>query len=161
MPKFAERRWSGMNYRRATVADAPALAAMNWQLIRDEGHRNPMTVAELTTRMANWLAGEYEAILFEDSGQVVGYSLYRRESEYIYLRQFFVLAEHRRRGIGRAAIGWLRQHAWDGGRVRVEVLVGNASGIAFWRAVGFADYCLTLETVAGAPSGPAGASCRG
>jgi hypothetical protein len=29
--------------------------------------------------------------------------------------------------------------------VRVEVLVGNAVGVAFWRSVGFRDYCLTLE----------------
>lgn len=134
-----------MDYRRGTVADAPALAAMNWQLIRDEGHRNPMTVSELTARMTGWLEGEYEAILFEDCGQVIGYSLYRREIEYTYLRQFYVIPEYRRRGIGRAAVEWLRQHAWDAVRVRVEVLVGNTSGIAFWRAVGFADYCLTLE----------------
>lgn len=134
-----------MNYRRATVLDAPALAAMNWQLIRDEGHRNPMTVPELTARMASWLGGEYEAILFQDLEQVVGYALYRREVSSTYLRQFFVLPECRRRGVGRAAIEWLRAHAWGGGRVRVEVLVGNAAGVAFWRASGFADYCLTLE----------------
>jgi len=28
-------------------------------LIRDEGHRNAMTVAQLQERMANWLKGEY------------------------------------------------------------------------------------------------------
>jgi GNAT superfamily N-acetyltransferase len=134
-----------MEYRRATVADAPALAAMNWQLIRDEGHRNPMTVAELTARMAGWLGAEYEATLFEDGGQVVGYALYRRETEHTYVRQFFVQPGYRRRGVGRVALGWLWQHAWDRGRVRVDVLVGNAGGIAFWRTVGFTDYCLTLE----------------
>lgn len=134
-----------MEYRRATVFDAPALAAMNWQLIRDEGHRNPMDVSELTARMAGWLGGEYEAVLFEASGQPLGYALYRRDPEYIYLRQFFICPEFRRRGLGREAIEWLRQQAWDGGRVRVEVLVGNATGVAFWRAVGFGDYCLTLE----------------
>jgi hypothetical protein len=30
-------------------------------------------------------------------------------------------------------------------RVRRDVLVGNAGGIAFWRSLGFADYCLTME----------------
>jgi GNAT superfamily N-acetyltransferase len=134
-----------MEYRRATVDDAAALAAMNWQLIRDEGHRNPMTPAELAMRMSGWLAGEYEAFLFEDAGAPIGYALYRRDPDYIYLRQFFIRAEHRRQGVGRAAIAWLRQHAWAGQRVRVEVLVGNTTGVAFWRAMGFADYCLTLE----------------
>ena len=136
-----------MEHRRATVTDAPALAAMNWQLIRDEGHRNPMTVPELAARMAGWLGGgEYEAVLFEEDGRPpVGYALYRRDPEYVYLRQFFVRPGRRRRGVGREAVGWLRRHAWGGGRVRLEVLVGNAAGIAFWRAVGFRDYCLTLE----------------
>ena len=55
----------------------------------------------------------------------------------------------RRRGVGRAAIGWLWQHVWGGRRVRVDVLVGNAVGVAFWRAVGFRDYCLTLELEGG------------
>jgi predicted acetyltransferase len=134
-----------MEYRQATVADAPTLAAMNGQLIRDEGHRNRMTPAELEARMAGWLGGEYQAVLFEDAGRPVGYALSRRDPEFVYLRQFFVLSEHRRRGVGRSAIAWLCRHAWGGARVRVEVLVGNAAGVAFWRSVGFADYCLTLE----------------
>jgi GNAT superfamily N-acetyltransferase len=134
-----------MEYRRANVADAPILAAMNGQLIRAEGHRNPMTLAELTTRMAGWLDGEYRAVLFEESEATAGYALYRRDPEYVYLRQFYVVPELRRRGIGRAAIAWLRENAWRCERVRLEVLVGNAPGIAFWRALGFKDYCLTLE----------------
>ena len=55
-------------------------------------------------------------------------------------------AELRRRGIGRSAMNWLRENCWsDAERVRLDVLVGNTSGIAFWRSVGFADYCLTME----------------
>jgi GNAT superfamily N-acetyltransferase len=134
-----------MEYRTATVADAAALAVMNHQLIRDEGHRNRMTVAELEARMAGWLGGEYEAVLVEPAGEPAGYALFRRDPEFVYLRQFFIRPEHRRRGVGRAALTWLRRHAWAGRRVRVEVLVGNAVGLAFWRAVGFRDYCLTLE----------------
>ena len=61
-----------MEYRQATAADVPALAAMNGQLIRDEGHRNPMTGGELADRMAGWLAGDYEAILFEEGGSPLG-----------------------------------------------------------------------------------------
>jgi ribosomal protein S18 acetylase RimI-like enzyme len=135
-----------MEYRRATVADAPALAAMNRQLIRDEGHRNPMTVAELEVRMAGWLGGGYEAVVFEQAGEPVGYALFRRGPEYVYLRQFFVRPESRRRGVGRAALDWMAAHSWPGSRVRVEVLVGNTAGVAFWRAVGFRDYCLSLES---------------
>lgn len=104
-----------------------------------------MTVKELAERMADWLAGEYAAVLFEEEGWIVGYALWRRDPEYVYLRQFYVRPERRRQGVGRAAIEWLWRHAWNRSRVRVEVLVGNPAGLAFWRSVGFADYCLTLE----------------
>jgi GNAT superfamily N-acetyltransferase len=119
---------------------------MNWQLIRDEGHRNPMTVAELERRMSDWLDGEYEAVLFEDESGVIGYALYKREPDWTYLRQFFVQPDRRRQGIGRAAIGWLLKNVWSGAmRIRIDVLVGNAVGAAFWRSLGFADYSLTME----------------
>ena len=62
-----------MQFRRASIADAAVLAEMNVGLIRDECHRNPMSPAELKTRMQGWLAGEYQAALFEDDGGPVGY----------------------------------------------------------------------------------------
>jgi len=79
-----------MTFRRATLSDCARLAELNHQLIRDEGHRNPMTVSELEQRMNGWLAGEYTAVLFENDGEVVAYALYREEPEEIYLRQLFV-----------------------------------------------------------------------
>ncbi len=135
-----------MHCRLATIADAAALAGMNQQLIRDEGHRNRMTLEQLTQRMMGFLTGEYKAVIFEQDDAQTGYALYKREPEWVYLRQFFVKPDYRRRGIGREALGWLRANAWsECPRVRIEVLVGNAGGIAFWHAVGFADYCLTME----------------
>jgi hypothetical protein len=52
-----------MQYRRAISTDATLLGEMNHRLIRDEGHRNPMTVPEPAARMSAWLAGEYDAVL--------------------------------------------------------------------------------------------------
>jgi ribosomal protein S18 acetylase RimI-like enzyme len=131
---------------RATLADAALLAAMNQQLIADEGHRNAMTLAELEARMRRWLGGRYEATLFARDGQTVAYALWREEPDWIYLCHFFVARAARRMGIGRLAMRMLAEEVWPPGkRVRVEVLVGNETGIAFWRAVGFQDYCLTLE----------------
>jgi ribosomal protein S18 acetylase RimI-like enzyme len=119
---------------------------LNAQLIRDEGHRNAMSVGQLAERMTAWLHGEYEAVVFEDRGVVVGYVLFRREPEFVYLRQIFVSPEFRRQGVGRQAIAWLWLNAWRGvSRVRIDVLVGNVPGQAFWRSVGFRDYCLTME----------------
>jgi predicted acetyltransferase len=85
-------------------------------------------------------------VLFERGDSAVGYALFRKGPEWIYLRQFFVDTQWRRGGIGRFAIEWLRNNAWQDSRIRVEVLIHNQAGIAFWRAVGFADYALTMES---------------
>jgi GNAT superfamily N-acetyltransferase len=119
---------------------------MNAQLIRDEGHRNAMTMPQLVERMTEWLKTGYQAFLFELEGKTVGYALYRLEPEYVYSRQLFVQPEMRRRGIARHALEWLCENAWGvRARVRIDVLVGNHSAIEFWRSVGFTDYCLTRE----------------
>ena len=135
-----------LTFVRAQDNDVSCLGEMNSHLIRDEGHRNRMSVEQLQERMGRWLKDEYTAILFHLRGQPVGYAVYRRDPEYIYLRQFFVDAKHRRKGIGKIAMRWLRENLWTGARVRVDVLINNESGIAFWRSVGFQDYCLTLES---------------
>jgi GNAT superfamily N-acetyltransferase len=135
-----------MKFRRATLDDCGLLAELNHQLIRDEGHRNRMSVAELEQRMRDWLATEYAAILFEDGGETVAYGLYREEPGGIYLRQLFVTRDRRRQGIGRKAMEVLRSEIWPKDkRLTVDVLSGNTAGVAFWRAVGYQDYSLTLE----------------
>lgn len=135
-----------MQYRFATPEDAALLAPLNQQLIRDEGHRNSMNLAQLAERMCGWLRGEYQAVLFEEGTFLVGYALFRREPEHIYLRQLFVLPELRRRGIARNALRWLWRNAWSGApMLRIDVLVDNAVGREFWRCVGFREYCVTME----------------
>lgn len=135
-----------MNFHRATFDDCPRLAELNHQLIRDEGHRNQMTVPELEQRMRGWLASEYAAVIFEDKGDVAAYALYREQTEEIYLRQLFVVRDRRRNGIGRQAMEILRSEIWPKNkRLTVEVLTQNTAAIAFWRAMGYKDYSLQLE----------------
>jgi predicted acetyltransferase len=135
-----------MTFRRATLDDCALLAELNHQLIRDEGHRNKMTVPELERRMKGWLASEYAAVLFENDGEAVAYALYREQAEEIYLRQLFVVRNQRRKGIGKEAFKILRSKIWPKNkRLTVEVLVENEAAVAFWRAAGYQDYCLTLE----------------
>lgn len=135
-----------MTFRPATVDDCPLLAELNHQLIRDEGHRNPMTVSELEQRMRGWLAGEYRAVIYEDAGEVVAYALFREQPDEIYLRQLFVVRHRRSQGIGRRAVEILRSQIWPKNkRLTVEVLVANQRGANFWRSVGYVDYALSLE----------------
>ncbi len=138
---------SSLSYRRGTRADCALLGKLNHQLIQDEGHRNPMTELELAKRMRLWLSrGGYAAVLFKAAGEVVAYALYRELPDQIYLRHLFVVRHRRREGIGRQAMAMLREQIWPPGkRLTVEVLSGNAAGIAFWKAVGYREYSLCLE----------------
>ena len=135
-----------LKFRYATQEDVGLLAEMNQQLICDEGHCNKMTLLQLEQRMADFLRTEYMAVIVSSSNEDVGYALYREESEYVYLRQIFVKSEMRRRGVGCKMIKWLKNEPWKNfEKIRIEVLVGNTEGISFWCAVGFKDYCITME----------------
>jgi GNAT superfamily N-acetyltransferase len=134
-----------LTWRQAAENDVGLLAEWNHQLVHDEGHGNQMTVEQLGARMKKWLQGEYQAVLFSLE-EPVAYALFKKEESSIYLRQFFVRRDRRRSGIGRRALEILRREIWPPDvRLTVDVLVQNPGGVAFWRSVGYRDYCLTLE----------------
>lgn len=139
--------------RRATMADAPLLAAMNRQLIEDERSRNPMSPAELEARMRGWLADDWTAVLIARADEVAGYALYqeRRDTYFpdqrtIYLRQLFVARDQRGHGVGRATIATLLREWFPAdATVELDVLESNPAGQRFWRSVGFAPYATTYR----------------
>ena len=135
-----------LEFRFATESDVSWLAKMNRQLIQDEGHRNKMSLPELEERMSDFLRDEYEAIIVRSDTKDIGYALYRRDPEWLYLRQIFVIEPMRQKGVGRRMIEWMRNNPWkESKRIRTDVLVNNPTGINFWKAVGFKDYCMTME----------------
>jgi len=132
--------------RRATISDLELLGSLNHQLIEDEKHRTALTLSQLRERMRSWITVDYTAMFFEYKGEVVGYALYRDEPGLIYLRQFFVRRDRRRKSMGRKALELLRTQIWPANkRITVEVLSANEPAVAFWKAVGFKEYALTLE----------------
>jgi GNAT superfamily N-acetyltransferase len=134
-----------LTWHHASDSDLPLLAEWNHQLIRDEGHRNPMSVAELEARMSGWLKSEYRAVVFTQE-RPVAYALYRASSDGIYLRQLFVRRDKRREGIGRASFAILKDEIWPKDvRLTVDVLCQNTEAVQFWRSVGYREYCLTME----------------
>lgn len=136
-----------MRWDLANLEDSALLARLNLELIADEGHHNPMNVVQLEARMRAWLSTEYRAVLFRRAEQVVAYALFRSDEwSRIYVRQFFVVREARRQGVGRAAIElFKRQVVPPGVAVVLEVLTTNAVGRAFWAATGFREYCVALK----------------
>jgi ribosomal protein S18 acetylase RimI-like enzyme len=139
--------------RPATAADVPLLAEMNRQLCDDEGSRNRMSVAELAVRMQQWLAGDWQAVLFEGPIQTVGYAVYRLgRDDYdpavleAYVRQFFIQRELRGRGLGRRAFGLLTTTTFPpGSQIHLEVLASNPRGQHFWESLGFQLYSAALR----------------
>jgi predicted acetyltransferase len=140
-----------MEYRFAMMTDLPLLGTWNRELIQDEGHRNSMSEAQLVDRMQSWLAKEeYKAVIFMKDNEPVAYVLFRENDTEVYLRQFFVARTQRRAGTGKAAFALLRSAIWPKNkRLTVEVLCLNAVALQFWRAMGYTDYALTLEILAG------------
>ncbi len=125
--------------------DIQLLTDMNRQLIQDEGHRNLMTLPELYRRIQRWLAEEYRALIIQDDAMVIGYILFRRDTDWLYIRQFFIVPAFRRKGLGKLAIQKLREDVWRNTKIRLDVLVGNFHGVAFWESAGFSGYSLTME----------------
>ena len=137
----------GLTFRVAAAADLPQLASWNKQLIDDEGHDNTMSLEELLVRMRNWLTTEYQALIFEHQAVPVAYALLRDTPEWVHLRQFFVARDRRRRGIGARAVALLRDSVFPPDKpIIVEAMAWNHPALSFWRAMGFADRYVGLES---------------
>jgi 8-oxo-dGTP pyrophosphatase MutT (NUDIX family) len=134
-------------YRRAGSADIALLARLNAQLIADEKSDNPMSVEQLEARMREFIEEDgYKAVLFAEGEEVLGYALYRVEPSHLFLRQFFVVREHRNEGVGRAAFEHLSDHEWENiASIRLDVLAGNKAARSFWESLGFDERSVRLE----------------
>ena len=145
-----------MEYRFATEDDAPFLADINRQLIEDEWDGGGMSLERLEARMRRWLGeGDYRAVMFLEEGATVAYSLVSLDDDSAYIRHFFVLHEHRGRGVGRRAIEILfRDIIPSPFRVTLDVLASNRGGLEFWRSVGFRDYAVRMERLPASDPSP-------
>ena len=127
------------------------LVQLNRQLDEDEPHPHPLPLSALSERMARWIGeGEYEVLLFRSGERVIGYAVWRLEDRGAYLRHFFICRDQRRQGWGRAAMQLLRREVFPKDRpVQIETVIGNKAGIAFWHAIGFEDFGVSMELKAG------------
>jgi GNAT superfamily N-acetyltransferase len=137
---------------KAKGTEVDLLAQLNRQLDEDEPHPHPLPFSALSERMARWIGeGEYEVLLFRRGDRVTGYAAWRAEDRGAYLRHFFICRDQRRQGWGRAAMQLLRREVLPKDLpVQIESVVGNKAGIAFWHAIGFENFGLSMELKAGA-----------
>ena len=95
-------------------------------------------------------AEDFLVLVCENEGAVVGYALSSVElhppvlecRRFGHVNDLVVDEAFRRRGAGRmlvaATVAWFEERDID--RVELEVAETNGPGLAFWRAVGFADF---------------------
>lgn len=140
-------------FREATLDDVDHLAEMNKQLILDEGSQNKMSLMQLKERMHRWLATDRHAIIIERDDEFIGYMLYYHiGDEYfpyedsIYVRQFFIGASYRRRGIGKIAFDRIAEAYFPTDKaIMLDVLESNPEAKHFWLNLGFEGYNVTLR----------------
>ena len=138
-----------MQIVRCSTNDIPLLAAMNKCLIEDEQSTNQMNLAELEKRMEGFLSTEYTAYFFvddksESSDKIVGYALVRNTASPLYLRQFYIKRECRRKHFGsqvfKLLMDYLKTETID-----IDVLPWNERGMAFWKSIGFTETCVSMR----------------
>lgn len=115
-----------------SVDDVPILAKMNQMLIEDENAKTSLNLSQLQERMSGFIQSEYKAFLFYFNKKTVGYALCNMEKSPIYLRQFFICREERRKGYGKQAFQSLLSHL-NTDEIDIDVYVWNKSGVEFWK----------------------------
>ena len=135
-----------MLIQKCTLSDLPTLALLNKQLIEDEQSDNNMTLPELEARMRWFLETEYTAYFFFEEDTVVGYALIKHTAKPLYLRQFLIAREHRRKHYGKQAVELLLQ-TLQTNTIDIEVYTWNERGIRFWESCGFRPRSLYMRYV--------------
>ena len=153
---------STLHYRYAGLPDQQLLAQLYRQLIEEHADTGEAELPRLLRRVRQWLSRGYRAVLFESAaGETLAYALFREHHREIYLRQFLVLPQARRHGVGRQAMDLLRGRIWPAGkRLTVEVMTSNPDGYRFWHAMGYRDCAVTLE-IPGLGNGDSGIAHAG
>lgn len=121
---------------KCTLEDVPKLALLNKQLIDDEKSNNFMSIKELEERMQVFLNSEYDGYFFMVRENVVGYALVKNTCNPLYLRQFFIDREYRKKHYGTQAFQALLEYL-NVNNIDIEVLPWNEPGIRFWESLGF------------------------
>ena len=127
-----------------SMEDISSLALMNKHLIEDEGSDNPMNVEELADRMRGFLSSDYNAYFFAEDGITIGYALIKHTSSPLYLRQFYIDREFRRKHYGKQAFCMLLDHL-NTTEIDVDVLPNNETGLKFWKSLGFTAQYISMR----------------
>ena len=141
--------------RGADLNDVPLLGKMNSRLVDDQGTDNTWPLSKYEERFREWLQkGPWQVDVILEKGQIAGYAIYQLRADYFYpeqpvifVRQFYIEREHRRRGLGRAAFQDLIDKRFPEGydAIALDVMAANTGGQQFWTKLGFATYFVAMK----------------
>jgi ribosomal protein S18 acetylase RimI-like enzyme len=134
------------------LGDAGTAADRRYQLRNDARATAERIIRE------RWLGSDqsYTAwVAVGDGNELVGYIATRMTEPHMVLEEpstliitdTFVTATHRRRGVGRALVGAVFEHARLDGVTAIDVgtLALDTQAVAFWRGLGFGDWRVLLR----------------
>jgi RimJ/RimL family protein N-acetyltransferase len=127
-----------------TDKDVELLAKMNKQLIEDEKADNLMDISQLESRMKDFLNNGYKAFFFINDKKTIGYALCDMTKAPVYLRQFFIKREERRKHYGKDSFKKLLEKL-EVKEIEIDVLKGNEAGIKFWGKIGFKEQSIRMK----------------
>jgi hypothetical protein len=133
-----------ISVRPARKADVPILASMHEELLRAEGGSPTLGADLLASRMAAYLEHGYEAHLVELGEDLIGYVLFRRDVDHVFIRHFHV-ALGQKPEIVRRVVAWMMEKVWAGERLVLRVRSGSEPGQRFWESCGFEASYTALE----------------
>lgn len=129
-----------------TESEISLVAKWNKQLHEDEASE-PMTIEAAEERYRRWIRdGAFKGAIFVVNEKSVGYVIYEhrtvkpdyRDNECIYIRQFFIAREARRKGYGTLAFRFdLDTIVPNNAGVKLNVKASNPSGQLLWESLGF------------------------
>ena len=125
-----------MQIKECTAEDVPLLARLNKHFFEEENAETDLSLPHLEERMSGYINSDFKAFLFQNDEKIVGYALCDLAKRPVYLRQFFVSREERRKGYGSQAFRLLLEKL-DIETTDMEVYYWNDMGSAFWNSLGF------------------------
>lgn len=136
-----------MRVREARSTDIRMIATMYRQLQEDAAYPSyGENLKQLEECLSNlMLVQGWKIYILEDGNQIVGYCLWQKREDAVYIQQFWITRSMRREGYGAKFIRLFKEQYWQNKKIKLEVRMENHRAIQFWESLGFKKHTLVLE----------------
>ncbi|NLL39304.1 MAG: GNAT family N-acetyltransferase [Clostridiales bacterium] len=134
---FVKRRQMRMlEVIKCTSKDYGKLVELKKQLSQDEQDVYPLRDAELEASIKRYLSSGYQAVLFVERKNIVGYALVKMNVYPYCLREFFIRREYRKKAYGKECFSRLLDYLRTN-TINVDTASKTHMRLGFWKSLGF------------------------